>query len=51
MIEDAIIHHVTIPAAIDELGAYILVGTLTAIMFVGYHLTNRIDTRLQERRR
>lgn len=51
MIEDAIIQHVAIPAAIDELGAYILVGTLTAIMFVGYHLTNRIENRLQERRR
>lgn len=51
MIEDAIMQNVVVPTAMEELGPYIIVGTLSAIMFIGYHLTNRIENRLQERRR
>ena len=46
--------HVVVPNAMDELGAYILVGTIFAIMFVSYHFTNRVEDRLaarKERRR
>lgn len=51
MIEDAIIEHIVIPAAIQDAGAFILVGTLTAVMFISYHLTNGVERRLKERRR
>jgi len=51
MIEEAIIEHVVIPNAISDLGAYIVVGTIAGIMFIAYHLTNRIDHRIKERRR
>ncbi len=54
MIDDLLIEHVVVPAATRELGAYILVGTIFAVMFVSYHLTNRVEDRLaarKERRR
>jgi hypothetical protein len=46
MIDDLIIEQVVVPAATKELGAYIIVGTIFAIMFVSYHLTNRVEDRL-----
>ena len=51
---DIIIEHVVIPEAMSDLGAYILVGTIFAVMFVSYHFTNRVEDRLaarKERRR
>ena len=54
MIYDLIIEQVVVPAATNELGAYIIVCTIFAIMFVSYHLTNRVEDRLaarKERRR
>ena len=53
MIDDLVIEHVVVPAATKELGAYILVGTIFAVMFVSYHLTNRVDrlAARKERRR
>lgn len=54
MIDDAIIEHIVVPAATKELGAYLYIGTIVAIMFVSYHLTNRVEDRLaarKERRR
>jgi hypothetical protein len=54
MIDNLIIEQVVVPAATKELGAYIIVGTIFAIMFVSYHLTNRVEDRLaarKERRR
>lgn len=50
MIRNTVIDHVVIPAAMDEAAAYLIVGTIAAIMFVGYHLTNRVEDRLAARK-
>ena len=34
----------------NELAPYIVVGTLTLIMFVGYHITNRVETTISRRK-
>ena len=51
MIRDAVIDRLVIPSAIDEIAPYIIVGTIAAVMFIGYHFTNGVERRLKERRR